>query len=330
MLILLTVVLEFSSDLLIRQHYFLIKVFGNSDIFWETYFLNSHKSGKIDNTSCFSYDPSLGWKSKNSCTNLENGITFSTDSIGMRHIPYGNDPSARSKILFIGDSFTEGAEVSDSFSFPALLQKIRPDLKILNSGVGGYSHSQMLLLLKERILQLQPTQVILGFVNDDVSRNQLVFNGFAKPAYSIKDNKLVLKNGNVKPPKVLLDEHPFKSSTFLLLRFLISHKQTYSNNDDIEVTRLLISEMNETCAQNKIPFIAILIPTISELQHATDKSIFDVFEKNFASDAITFYSLEAVFKKEQDVAEDGKPNGHWGEKANAVIASELATKVFDE
>ncbi len=321
--LIIAITVEFGCNFLIRQHNLLIRLFGNSDIFWETYFLNNHESGKLDINSCYMDDPELGWKPKSNFSNLVNRKNFSTDPIGMRNIPYFKHSSIQNGILFIGDSFTEGAEVSDSFSVPAQFQKLRPDSKVFNSGVSGYSHSQMLILLIQRIAQLHPSKVILVFVNDDISRNQLTFNGFSKPGYSVINGKLVLKNKISKSAQSILNEHPFRPSWYLMLRFLLSDKNVPSERDDITVTQLLINEMNLECKKNNILFHVVFLPTPEELKQKPEKKLFEAFENYFTVNAIPFYSLETVIKNQEGIANNVMPGGHWGENMNILIANEL-------
>ncbi len=117
----------------------------------------------------WSADTILGWINKPD-TNVvistpEYCSNVTTDSDGYRYNPYKwkND----SIILFIGDSYVQGLEVSDSFTFTALLQN-QLDYRIINAGVRGYGTDQeylYMLNIFEKISNIK-TVVLLFYIND--------------------------------------------------------------------------------------------------------------------------------------------------------------------
>jgi hypothetical protein len=69
------------------------------------------------------------------------GYPLTTNSLGfrdssMRQVPLKAD---KKRILFIGDSFTEGAFIPYELTFAGQIARYRPDLDILNAGVSSYS-----------------------------------------------------------------------------------------------------------------------------------------------------------------------------------------------
>lgn len=291
------------------------------------YFLNEHIYHPPDTAHYICFDKHLGWRHKPFFSETNKGNFTSTDSSGLRNIPYTSTPGAHRKILFIGDSFTEGAEVSDSNSFPAQLQKIRNDLKILNGGVIGYSHGQMLLLLRERITLLKPDVVVLGFVYDDISRNQLTFNGFAKPGFSSVNSSLVLKNPVIPSPKEILNEKRCFSAALLFIEFLFSKKVIYMKEDDIALTRLLIWAMHNECSKNNAKFKVLMIPQTGEPDKNAEK-VFSEFENYFRERHISFFSLGNSLNKTYGIKSDIMPGRHWGQNANRFIAAQICCSGF--
>jgi hypothetical protein len=81
------------------------------------------------------------------------------------------------RVIFVGDSFTYGYGVSESASFPRLVEslmnqrrKISPGFEILNAGYAtGYSPDSYYLYLQEKLSQLRPQAVVYGlYVGNDI------------------------------------------------------------------------------------------------------------------------------------------------------------------
>ena len=159
------------------------------------------------------YSPELGWISK---TNLRDvpafdGKTVSTNGDGLRGaVDYPPEPGPRPRVLFLGDSFTFGDEVSDDETYCHYLQEMRPDLEIINMGVHGYGHDQMLLLYKELGRRYRPDFVFLGYLTIDRRRNIVAFRDYAKPKFELVEKALLLTNSPVESPGVLLGQSWFR------------------------------------------------------------------------------------------------------------------------
>ena len=80
-------------------------------------------------------------------------------------------PQAR-RVVFVGDSLTQGWAVSDDETFVWKMQQRFPTVELLNFGTGGYSTYQALLLLT-RVLETEPPPalVVYGFADFHELRN---------------------------------------------------------------------------------------------------------------------------------------------------------------
>ena len=71
------------------------------------------------------------------------------------------------KIAFLGDSFTEGNEVSWRDSFIGLIQKANPSVAVRNFGVSSYSPILYLAQAKKELVEFQPSDVVLQIYSND-------------------------------------------------------------------------------------------------------------------------------------------------------------------
>lgn len=75
----------------------------------------------------------------------------------------------RQRILFLGDSFTEGPFLPNHDTYPGLLQKKFENIEIINAGVGSYTIQDQKELYLEKAKYAQADVVILQVLNNDIS-----------------------------------------------------------------------------------------------------------------------------------------------------------------
>jgi hypothetical protein len=129
--------------------------------------------GKI--TSLFTRDPDLEWKMRPNVTQAWGGIPVTTNSLGFRGPePSPDPPPGTVRILHLGDSVAFGFMVrrwQDTFPFvvDSLLESDGMNVETLNTGVGGYSPWQELVVLRRQAEVFSPDVVVLNFVLNDVT-----------------------------------------------------------------------------------------------------------------------------------------------------------------
>ncbi len=132
----------------------------------------------------YELDTKLGWVHTPSVSRTladEDGrvITFATDARGLRatlHVEPRN--AARKRVLFVGDSFTQGSQVEADELFTRRVERALPEIEAWNLGVGGYSTLQELRALQPRLATLAPDLVVLVvFENDFVDNLMPYFSG---------------------------------------------------------------------------------------------------------------------------------------------------------
>jgi lysophospholipase L1-like esterase len=157
---------------------------------------------RIVHRGVYVLDAELGWmpQANRRFDTLTDGVpaTFTTNALGLRG-PLPADTSSRT-VVVLGDSFTQGCQVSDAELFTTLWQAARPDLAIVNAGVGGYGTVQESLLLRRRVAtRVHPDLVVVMAYANDLTDNVMPFYpGLGPRPYMEPD-------GTIRP----LDWQPF-------------------------------------------------------------------------------------------------------------------------
>jgi len=100
------------------------------------------------------------------------GEDISINPQGARDAPF-TDKRNNKRIVAIGDSFTFGigVELEDSYvkQLESMLRETDKNVEVLNLGVGSYNFWHYLEVLNNRVVDLVPDLVIIGFYLDDLS-----------------------------------------------------------------------------------------------------------------------------------------------------------------
>ncbi len=106
-------------------------------------------------------------------------------STGERHTE--ESISRKLRILCVGDSNTFGLFADDNASYPYILQKeinrVKPNVAVLNAGLGGTAVHDVLYYLKRKGLSLRPDYIILNYSTndfDDMLRDTPVYEEIKK------------------------------------------------------------------------------------------------------------------------------------------------------
>ena len=77
-------------------------------------------------------------------------------------------------MLLVGCSFTMGWAVADDETWAWRLQELRPDVEVVNRGVGGYGTLQSLLLLEQLLGRdgQRPARVLYGFIDHGLAQRR--------------------------------------------------------------------------------------------------------------------------------------------------------------
>ncbi len=275
------------------------------------------------------YHPVRGWMTK---AHLESdpaahrpGIT--TNSLGFRGSAEIPATKQRYRILLIGDSFTFGDEVGDSETFGAYLQQLLPSVEIVNAGVPGYGHDQMLLLLNDEGKKLQPDLVILGYTNTDIERNGKNFKFSAKPRAEFTKGVLHWDNIPVPTPLALLSAEKWHLKLWDLARIAYARKNAQRDNDaDHALTILLLQEIDRSIHALGAKSLFLYIPHPAE-PIFPERLHWDEWSADVCARAgIPYYSAEDDLRAEVKSGVDIHPmgRGHFNPAGNHALATSLA------
>jgi len=126
-------------------------------------------------------DDQLGWsharnRQKTFVNEAGETILVRQNSLGLRGPEYDLSGSSNStRVVVLGDSFTEAVQVSEGDSFSGRLQVLRPELQVLNAGVGGYSNVQEYVYLGLYGELLDPDIVLVAVYDNDLVDNCLSY-----------------------------------------------------------------------------------------------------------------------------------------------------------
>jgi hypothetical protein len=130
-------------------------------------------------------DPVLGWVSRPWNVHPDG---YTTIAYGIRQ-NFGEKEIRTGAVLAVGDSFTEGWEVKDHESWPAVLEK-RIGKPVVNAGVGAYGTDQIVLRAEQLLPIVKPKILIVGFLEEDIFRSEHSIFGAPKPYFTLEKGAL--------------------------------------------------------------------------------------------------------------------------------------------
>lgn len=127
-------------------------------------------------------DEQLGWRHARNVSKVftnEDGTKALVvqNGNGHRGSEYGDNKSeGKMRIMFLGDSFTEGSQVNEEELFTTILERANPNWEVINVGVGGYGTVQEYLYLMNEGLRFNSDLVVLMVYENDFSDNCLSYS----------------------------------------------------------------------------------------------------------------------------------------------------------
>ncbi len=332
---LLALLLEGSARLALRSEGFLRRISSPYDEpSWRLRWLRRHQGGEAPFRSTFDqHHPVRGWTLAANLAHREvfDGKRLNSNSRGLRGRREfaGPKPAGVFRIALFGDSFTFGEGVSDDLTFAQQIGKLLPGVEVLNFGVHGYGHDQMLLYLREALPVYRPDVVLVGNVTDDALRNLTRFRDFAKPRFRLRDGELQLEGTPVPSPKALLAREVWRSRVWDFLTMARSRIAWRWGGRAEEFDRLtdaiLTAIFREARAAGARPAIALL-PVWGELGVRDPAPLpGEAFVLELAArERVPCLRLRPLFVERARLGAEYETVGHWGALEHRIAAGGIA------
>ncbi len=335
---------EGSARVFLNHYDIWTKAPGDTELAMYGKWLDRHSEGREIFYHIDVYHPLRGWAVKPDLRNekIYDGQIINSNSRGLRGITeYAYEkPAGVTRILVFGDSFTFGDVVSDDETYPFYLQQLLPGSEVLNFGVHGYGHDQMLLYLKEQTSKYSPDIVMTGFVTCNILRNIYNFRDYAKPKFILQDGKLVLTNTPIPPPEELLQNEKYRSKFLRILKIIKTWRDWKTGKMDVsekehqamKITEPILDEMIAEIRRIRAEPLFLYIPSFNDLLEE-NRNLYPVnsfFRRFVAGRDIRWVSGVDALKRESEKGIDFEKEGHWNAKANELMAEAVAEYLMEE
>jgi lysophospholipase L1-like esterase len=180
------------------------------------------------------YDERLGWKLRPSAVGVNRGREFTheirTNSHGYRdteHTPAR--PPGKRRIVLLGDSFAMGWGVERQQMFSSLLERLVPDLEVINLGVAGYGTDQEVLTYESEGSRYETDWVLLAVLPGNDVHDNLRGSRYHKPYFLLDGDSLSLHGVPVPYTVVHSRKVPVSADAgYQLHDWLDSHSALYA------------------------------------------------------------------------------------------------------
>lgn len=313
-------------------------LFTNDDASWRLQWAARQRDQKGLGYALDDWSPTRGWTLKRNLRDVPfRGTLVNSNSRGLRGMQeYADEkPAGVTRIVVLGDSFTFGEEVEDHETFSFHLQQLIPNSEVLNLGIHGYGHDQMLLYLQEEGVRYRPDIVLLGFMPDDMERNVLSFRDYAKPHFGLNGGRLELLTGPIPRPEETLAAEKWRSKFKDLLTMAKSRYEWRSGKTSAltrDLTWALLDEMKATAesigARPAFAYLPVYgeIPRVDEGLTFRERAFFEYCSKR----GLSCPYIQPAFREKARAGAKFKVEGHWGPVEHRIAAeglqTELATK----
>jgi len=335
----LGLVVEGASRAALSNRAFLARVSANDDPSWRLRWIARHGAAGRLQYEIDEWHPARGWALKPNLRDVPvgRGKMLSSNSKGVRgRREHGAvKPKGATRILVIGDSFTFGEDVGDDETYSHHLEWLLPGTEVINLGVHGYGHDQMLIYLREEIGRYRPDVVILGFLTGDMERNVLSFRDYAKPRFALEEGKLVLRNSPVPSPLETVAAEKWRSKFGDVLEMLwlrYRWKSGAISEETRELTLAILDEMKATIeGAGARPAFAYL-PAYGEIDR-TDPGMTGQERFFFAHcrrRGIQSMYLRPFFLRKMKEGASLKTHGHWGPLEHRIAAEGIRAYLVDK
>jgi len=274
------------------------------------------------NTTWLQADQQLGWV----CQQKEDllfpsppveDISYQINEQGFRNPFNFNDtfPAHKKRVLLIGDSFMFGIYQPEEKTITSRLQLAKgEDYIFFNLAIPAWGLDQMYLAYQQYIDLINPDQVILTFVDDDLMRSlEILFHGCGrKPCLKLVDQQLINNEDNPAWWEYLCWNNQIGN------RMLSIHYQQKA----VDLAKFMLTEIieHEKSAGRKPSFIRI--PALVDLQNQEAREVFNLkplMEKQ-AVNYLELYDTLTLLPPEEFSSYYIPNDGHFTAEGTALLS----------
>ncbi len=258
------------------------------------------------------------------------------------------------RVLVLGDSFAEGAQVNEADVFSALVEAREPGVEMINAALVAYGTVQEYMYLRDEGLAFHPDLVLVCFYRNDFVDNILPYHLRMGPRPYAK-----LANGAVHIVEEITDE-PFSAFcipaplTVFFYRhsyiyyaltdrvYFQRHRQELSDLDRANMDRVpwpdrkrvffhLIERMNDLARAHDAELALFLIPSQQELADGASPDHDEIARWSAANGIDSIRGLEPM---QRAIHEGRRPyfnvDIHWTRAGHEIAAAEIAKYVREK
>ncbi|MEM1324055.1 MAG: hypothetical protein AAGG75_27585 [Bacteroidota bacterium] len=257
-------------------------------------------------------------------------IAYGINAEGFRHpSDFADLPpkGGRRRVLLLGDSFLFGLFLPDSLTISQQLQRrLGEGVEVLNIAVPAWGLDQMYLAYQQYREQLDVDQVIILYIDDDISRLVEAFYwGVAcKPAFKVEA-------GRLKPRSPTDGALGFLGRSTLFQSQLINHcYHQYCERQAIPIAEALFDSLMQTEQKLGRELMVLRCPRIQQIPDASSTTPFD-HDAFFATKKMTYYNLQnniAALPAAQQQQLYVPQDGHLSAEGALFIAQLTAQQIY--
>lgn len=120
-------------------------------------------------------------------------VRYTTTRDGFRR--FGDPDTDRTRVLFLGDSYTQAIQVPDGEALYDHMARRRPDLEVFAYGAGGYGSLQEHLVLDRYFDEIRPDLIVWQFTPNDIMNNSYELE--SRSAFNSRMRRPYLEDGRV-------------------------------------------------------------------------------------------------------------------------------------
>ncbi|MFN0241951.1 MAG: hypothetical protein ACKVWV_03590 [Planctomycetota bacterium] len=264
---------------------------------------------------------------------------------GVAHPPERKPNTYR--VLVLGDSFGEGAQVNEADLFSAQLEASETGLEVINASVVAYGNVQEYLYLRDEGLSFQPDLVLVLVFHNDFSDNILPYNLRMGPRpYAVLEASGTRIVEEIDDDRFAPFRIPFPFSAFLYRHsylFYALNDRVYFGMRDKELAKLdranmdrvpwadrqrvltdMLGRMKDLVAANGVELALFLIPSKEEVAAKASANQDEVTRWCAENNVDCIRGLEPMCRA---AAEGRRPyfdvDIHWTKAGHDVAAAEI-------